>query len=67
LKKIAFLGLFEQKFTTGSYGFGIERAWCCWKDWEKSNSWVPKKFILRNPLPRSYPNNEQPKFGFKKF
>jgi hypothetical protein len=31
LKKIAFSGLFEQKFTTSSYGIGIERAWCCWK------------------------------------
>jgi hypothetical protein len=46
LKKITFLGLFEQKFTTGSYGVGIERAWCCQKAWEKSNSQVPKKKFL---------------------
>jgi hypothetical protein len=43
LKKITFSGLFEQKFTTGSYGVGIERAWCSRKTWEKSGSLVPRK------------------------
>jgi hypothetical protein len=43
LKKIAFSGLFEQKFTVGSYGVGIENAWCCQKAWKKSGSQVPKK------------------------
>jgi hypothetical protein len=43
LKKIAFSGLFEQKFTLDSYGVGIERTWCCWKAWKKSSSRVPKR------------------------
>jgi hypothetical protein len=60
--------LFEQKFTMGSYGVVIERAWCCRKAWEKSGSQVPKKnFKIKIPLPRSCPNNERPKFGFKEF
>jgi hypothetical protein len=37
------LGLFEQKFTTGSYEVGIERAWCSWKAWKKSGSLAPRK------------------------
>jgi hypothetical protein len=47
-----FLGLFEQKFTTDSYGVKSEGAWCCWKAWEKSGSQVPifyKK--IRNSSP----------------
>jgi hypothetical protein len=68
LKKITFSRLFEQKFTTGSYGVGIERAWCSRKAWEKSGSLVPRrKKIKKIPLPRSCPNNERPKFGFKEF
>jgi hypothetical protein len=67
LKKIAFSGLFEQKFTMGSYGVGIEHAWCCRKAWEKPGSRVPKKKSNFFSLPRSCPNNEQPKFGFKEF
>jgi hypothetical protein len=67
LKKIAFSGLFEQKFTTGSYGVGIERAWCCRIAWEKSCSRVSKKNKEKIPLPRSCPNSERPKFGFKEF
>jgi hypothetical protein len=42
------LGLFEQKFTMGSYEVGIERAWCCRRAWEKSRSWVPKKLKIKN-------------------
>jgi hypothetical protein len=34
LKKIAFSGLFEQKFTTGSYGVKIGHAWCSQKAWK---------------------------------
>jgi hypothetical protein len=43
LKKITFLGLFKQKFTTRSYGVRIEHAWCSRKAWKNSGSLVPRK------------------------
>jgi hypothetical protein len=36
---------FQQKFTTGSYGVGIGRAWCSWKACEICSSLVQKKKI----------------------
>jgi hypothetical protein len=34
---------FEQNFTTGSYGVGIECAWCSWKACEICSLLVEKK------------------------
>jgi hypothetical protein len=43
LKKIAFLEVFEQKFTMGSYGIKIEHVRCCPKAWRKFDSCERKK------------------------
>jgi hypothetical protein len=37
LKKIAFIGFFEQKFTMALYKVRIEHVWCYWKARRKSN------------------------------
>jgi hypothetical protein len=39
---------FQQKFTTGSYGVGIGRAWYSWKACEICNSLVQKKKLEKN-------------------
>jgi two-component SAPR family response regulator len=39
---------FQQKFATGSYGVGIERAWCSRKACEICSSLVQKKKLKKN-------------------
>jgi hypothetical protein len=48
---------FQQKFTTGSYGFGIGRAWCSQKACELCSSLVQmkkwkKKYFSSHKLPK---------------
>jgi hypothetical protein len=39
---------FQQKFATGSYGFGIGHAWCSWKASEICSLLVQKKKLKKN-------------------
>jgi hypothetical protein len=39
---------FQQKFTMGSYGVGIERAWCSQKSCEICSSLVQNNKIKKN-------------------
>jgi hypothetical protein len=46
-RKIEFTTHFEQKFTMGSYGVGIGRAWYCRKACEICNSLIKKKKLKK--------------------
>jgi hypothetical protein len=60
--------LFEQNFTTGSYGVGIGCVWCSWKACKIFISVVQKKKMKKIIfLHRSCPNSNRPVFGLKEF
>jgi hypothetical protein len=46
--KMSLIPVFNKKFTTGSYGVGIGRAWCSRKACEICSSIVQKKKLKKN-------------------
>jgi hypothetical protein len=55
---------FQQKFTMGSYGVGIGRAWCSRKACEICSSLVQKNKLKKNYFSsHKLPNNNRPVFG----
>jgi hypothetical protein len=59
---------FQQKFTIGSYGVGIGRAWYSWKACEICSSLIQKKKLKKSIfLHTSCPNSNRPVFGLKEF
>jgi hypothetical protein len=59
---------FQQKFTTGSYGVGIGRAWCLKKACEICSSLIQKKKLKKNYFsPHKLPKQQSTSFCLKEF